>query len=81
MQQATTIIVITQPRIILKILTWCIVITILIKAVTLTYIISDILIVIFGINISCKCMFSTTLRTVISSTTSSISFKSIYNSY
>ena len=52
MQQATTIIVITQPLIILKVLTWCIVITTLIKAVTLTYVISDILIVIFSINIS-----------------------------
>ena len=52
MQQATTIIVITQPRIILKISTWCIVVTTLIKAVTLTYVISDILIVIFSINIS-----------------------------
>ena len=52
MQQATTIIVITQPRVILKVLTWCIVITTLIKTVTLTYVISDIRIVIFGINIS-----------------------------
>ena len=49
----------------------------LIKAVTLTYIISDILIVILSAYISCKCMFATTLRTVISSTTSSIFFKSV----
>ena len=56
---------------------WCIVITTLIKTVTLTYPLTDILIIILSVYISRKCMFSTALRTVISSTTSSIFFKNI----
>ena len=50
-------------------------VTTLIKTVTLTYIITDILIIILSIYISCECVFSTTLRTSISRTESSISLK------
>ena len=49
-----------------KVLFGCIVISTLIKTVTLTYNITDILIIILSIYISCECIFSTTLRTCIS---------------
>jgi hypothetical protein len=52
-------------------------ITTLIKTVTLTYIIIDILIIIMSINISCKRPFTMTLRTYMSCTTPSISLKLI----
>jgi hypothetical protein len=61
-----------EPWIILKVLTWCIVITTLIKSITLTYSLIDILIIIVSVNVSCECILSSTLRTRISATTSSI---------
>jgi len=66
--------VIPPPRVILKVLTWGVVITTLIKAVTLSYIISNILIISI-INISSKRIFPTTLRAGIARTSTSVSLK------
>ena len=64
--------IISPPRVILKILMWCIVITTLINSMTLTYFIIDILIIIMSINISSECIFTSTLRTNVSTTSTSI---------
>lgn len=44
-----------------------------IKAITLTYFITDIYIIILGINITSKYIFSTTLRAYMTRTTTSVS--------
>ncbi len=44
----------TLPWVILKVLSWCVVVTTFIKTVTLTYVITDILIIIMSINITSK---------------------------
>ena len=49
-------------------------VTTLIKAITLTYIIIDIYIIILGINITSKYIFSTTLRTHMACTAPSVFF-------
>ena len=49
-------------------------VTTLIKTVTLTYIIIDIHIIILGINITSKYIFSTTLRTHMACATTSVFF-------
>ena len=49
-------------------------VTTLIKTITLTYIIIDIHIIILGINITSKYIFSTTLRTYMACTAPSIFF-------
>ena len=46
----------------------------LIKTITLTYIITDIYIIILGINITSKYIFSTTLRTYMACATTSVAF-------
>ena len=51
---------------------WGIVVTTLIKTITLAYIITDIYIIILGINITSKYIFSTTLRAYMACTTPSI---------
>ena len=61
-----------EPWIILKVLTWCIVITTLIKSITLTHSLIDILIIIMSINVPSECIFTPTLRTYISTTSTSI---------
>ena len=65
------------PWVILKVLFGGIVIPTFIKTITLTYIIIDILIIIMSINISCKRLFTMTLRTYMTSPRSSISLKLI----
>ena len=62
---------ISQPRIISKVLSWGIVITALIKTITLTYSLIDILISL-SINVTSKTIFPTTLRTTISCTSTTI---------
>ena len=64
--------VFSPPRVILKVLTWCIVITILINSITLTYFIIDILIIIMSINVSSKRILTSTLRAYISTASASI---------
>ena len=65
------------PRVILKVLFGGIVIPAFIKAVTLTYSLIDILVIIKSINVSSKRVLTPTLRTSISRTESSISLKGI----
>jgi hypothetical protein len=64
---------ISLPWVISVVLFGGIVIPTLIKTVTLTYILTDIYIIILSINISCECIFSTTLRTGISCTSATVS--------
>ena len=60
------------PWVILKVLSWCVVITTLIKPITLTYSLIDILIIIMSINVSSKRILTSTLRAYISTASASI---------
>ena len=61
------------PWVISKVLVWGIVITAFIKAITLTYFITDIYIIILCIHIPGKYIFSTTLRAYMACTATSVS--------
>ena len=60
------------PWVILKVLSWGVVITTLIKPITLTYSLIDILIIIMSINVSSKRILTSTLRAYISTASASI---------
>ena len=68
---------IAPPWVIGKVLTWCVVITTLIKTITFTHVIREIRIIVMRIDITCKCMFATTLRTAMSSAAATILLKYI----
>ena len=61
------------PWVISEILVWCVMVTTLIKAITLTYFITDIYIIIFCIHIPGKYILSTTLRAYMACITASVS--------
>ena len=69
--------IIPLPGVISEVLLRCIVVPTFIKTIALTYIITDIYIIIVCINISCEWLFTTTLRTGIATTSPSISLKLI----
>ena len=60
------------PWVILKVLSWGVVITTLIKPITLTYSLIDILIIIMSINVSSKRILTSTLRAYISTASTTI---------
>ena len=64
--------VFSPPRVILKVLFRRVVITTLIKSITLTHSLINILIIIMSINVSCECIFASTLRTNVSTSSASI---------
>ena len=66
---------IAPPWVIGKVLTWCVVI--IIKTITFTHVIREIPVIVMRINITCKCIFTTTLRTAMSSAASTILLKYI----